>query len=129
MRASLLASVLLVLCSAATGCDSTSDDEATFGDPYTVLVTDDSPVVSEDGRLAVTVEYRGSCDNGNCEQHTFLLRSRLAGDLAEVWWVHDARGDEGDSLLTAPVQAALPGTVTDAERIVLLTPDGQALDL
>ena len=115
----------LVLGLALAACDSAADEQApTFGDPYTVLLTAESPSVTDDGRLVVTVEY-----GGGCEEHTFVLRSRVDGDAAEVWWVHDARGDTCEALQTATVRAALPGTVTDAERATLLTPDGQDLAL
>ena len=121
MRVPLLA---LSLSLALAACDSASDDEPTFGDPYTVLVTDGSPTVGDDGRLVATVEY-----GGGCEDHAFVLRSRADGDAAEVWWVHDARGDTCYALQTATVRAALPGTVLDADRVTLLTPDGQGLAL
>ena len=111
---------------ALAGCDSAGDEAASFGDPYTVLVTADSPRVTDDDRprLAVAVEY-----SGGCEEHAFVLRSRVAGDAAEVWWVHDARGDTCEAIQTATVRAALPGTVLEADEVFLLAPDGGALAL
>ena len=111
---------VLVFSLALAACDTAASDQApTFGDPYTVLVTADTPAVAADGRLAVTVEY-----GGGCEEHAFVLRSRVDGGEASVWWVHDARGDTCEALQRATVRAALPGAVLDADRVTLLAPSG-----
>ena len=109
---------------ALAACDAAADDaEPTFGDPYTVIITAASPVVTG-GRLAAGVEF-----SGGCKEHTFVLRSRVDGDAAEVWFVHDGRDDTCRETVTATVRETLPGTVVDAETVALLTPAGGRIDL
>ena len=119
-----LRTAVLIAAAGLAGCDATAvDDAPTFGDGYAVLVTAGSPDVVN-GRLSVAVEYAGGC-----EDHEFVLRSRADGDGAEVWFVHDAKGDTCRQLQTATVREALPGAVLDAERASLLTPSGDRIAL
>ena len=120
-----LASLVLLLLALA-GCDSAMDAEPTFGDPYQVSEAP-APAVTVNGadaRLTVTVEY-----GGGCQEHDFVLRSRDLGDRVEVWFVHDARGDTCDALVTETLTAALPGVAAEAEALVLQTPSGGPVTL
>ena len=125
MRLSILP-LALALGLTLGACDSSDDPEATFGDDYTVLVNDNSPVI-RDGRvrveveLGVQVEYCVENSRG-CEKPTFLLRSRVDGKEAEVWFVYDAEGNVGDDSQQVAVTEDLPETVLEAERVTLLTP-------
>ncbi len=114
-------SLLLALGLLLGACDSASDaPEPTFGDPYTVLVTDESPVIrdSREGpRVRVEVEY-----GGGCEDHEFVLRSRMDSKNAEIWFVHDAKGDPCYGLLQATFERPVPEAVMQAESVTLLTP-------
>lgn len=109
---------------AVAGCDSAaSDAPPSFGDPYKVVVSDGSPRLA-DGVLTVDVGYAGGC-----EDHAFVVRSRADGEAAEVWLVHDGRGDACEQAQTATLRETLPSAVADAERVTLLAPFGPALPL
>lgn len=119
MRLALLAALTL----AFAGCDSASDPDPSFGDPYQIAA-EPVPTVTADARLAVTVEY-----GGGCEEHDFVLRSRDVGGTVEVWFVHDGRGDTCEALLTDTLTAVLPGVAADSEVLALLTPSGDRIML
>ncbi|MDX1530867.1 MAG: hypothetical protein R3362_05015 [Rhodothermales bacterium] len=103
-----------------------------FGAPYEVLLERDfqsegiAPDLDDEGFLMLQLVYEGGCG-----EHTFLPEYELVGArTAEVWLRHVAPDPCAQSKsVSASVVVELQPTVQEQERVVLVSPSGNAFVL
>lgn len=120
MRRFAFAALLLSL--SLSACSGFGFEGLDFGDPYS-LAPGGAPTL-DGATVTLPVAY-----DGGCEEHEFRLRSNVTSNNAEVWFQHDANGDDCERRVEATATADLPSNVQEATSITLALPNGIRLRL
>lgn len=100
------------------------EKEIQFGDAYRILTETARPEV-QNNTLRLQVGYSG-CSGG----HPFRLEYRQAdAHTAEMWLVHDGRGEMCEAYFTETLTLALPDELLRYQSVVLHLPGADAMML
>ena len=121
-RAGLRRSILVSICLAAFGCSSTT--APAFGAHYLLLLEPDPPALVSSS-LTVTVSY-GGCASGRAFEVGHRARSNGS---VEVWLRKTTPDEPCDMLVTEQRTFTVPGAVSNAATVSLLSPNESAYRL
>ena len=120
----ILGSIALLLAACASQQPQVVEKAVDFGDYYRLVTEDAAPAMASE-QLRCTVGYSGCSDN-----HPFKVDYRVINSkTAEVWLVHDGRGESCEKFITESRTLDLPKALLAFEKITLQVPGAAPISL